>query len=189
MIMSMYKRICVTNRKLVSGDFLEQITQAIESGCDAVILREKDLEEKEYEQLAGQVLDICKRHFIPCMLHTYTQVADHLGADALHLSYEAFLQLQGEQRMHFTIQGVSVHSVQEAAIAYQAGATYLTAGHIFATDCKKNVPPRGLGFLRSVCEAVPIPVYAIGGILPDHATECMQVGAAGVCMMSYYMHC
>lgn len=187
--MSTCKRICVTNRKLVSGDFLEQITKAIESGCDAIILREKDLEEKAYEQLAGSVLAISKKHFIPCMLHTYTEVADRLGSDALHLPYEAFLQLQVEQRRHFSILGVSVHSVEEAIAAYQAGATYLTAGHIFATDCKKNVPPRGLDFLRSVCEAVPIPVYAIGGIQPDHATECMQVGAAGVCMMSYYMYC
>ena len=64
----------------------------------------------------------------------------------------------------FKVIGTSVHSVEDAIKAEQLGATYMTAGHIFATDCKKGLPPRGLDFLKNVCDAVEIPVYAIGGI-------------------------
>ena len=64
----------------------------------------------------------------------------------------------------------------------------MTAGHIFAPDCKKGLPPRGLPFLRSVCEAAEIPVYAIGGIhTEEQAEEAMAAGAAGVCVMSEAM--
>lgn len=51
--------------------------------------------------------------------------------------------------------------------AEQLGASYLTAGHIYATDCKRGLPPRGLGFLKEVCREVSIPVYGIGGIKFD----------------------
>jgi thiamine-phosphate pyrophosphorylase len=105
------------------------------------------------------------------------------------MSVEGFLNLSAEQKKKFVVLGVSIHSVEEAISAYQAGATYLTAGHIFTTDCKKDLPPRGLDFLHTVCTAVPIPVYAIGGIDENNTITCIQEGAAGVCMMSSYMQC
>ena len=85
----------------------------------------------------------------------------------------------------FLAVGCSVHSVEEAKEAQKLGATYLTAGHIYTTDCKKGLPPRGLDFLREICNAVTIPVYAIGGI---HAgtrqiQEVMDCGASGACIM------
>jgi thiamine-phosphate pyrophosphorylase len=98
-----------------------------------------------------------------------------------------FLAMPEVQKAMFTTRGASVHSVEDAILAQKSGATYLTAGHIFATDCKKGVPPRGLLFLREVCTAVSIPVYAIGGIHKENAVMCIEQGAAGVCMMSEYM--
>ena len=79
--------------------------------------------------------------------------------------------------------------MQEARRAQQLGADYLIAGHIYPTDCKKDLPPRGLNFLREVCGAVSIPVYAIGGIHPDadQIRQVMNAGAAGACIMSAAM--
>lgn len=88
----------------------------------------------------------------------------------------------------FETVGVSVHSTDEAKEAIRLGATYLTAGHVFLTDCKKGVPARGLDFLRAVCDAVPVPVYAIGGITPQNAPDCLAAGASGVAVMSGVMN-
>jgi thiamine-phosphate pyrophosphorylase len=88
----------------------------------------------------------------------------------------------------FTHIGTSVHSVREAIQAQKAGATVLTAGHIFETDCKKGLPGRGLDFLKNVSEAVTIPVYGIGGVTPDNLPALVEAGAAGGCMMSLSMH-
>ena len=85
--------------------------------------------------------------------------------------------------------GVSIHSVSEAIEAVNLGATYITAGHIFATDCKKDIPPRGLSFLSSVCSSVNIPVFAIGGISPENAQKAINAGADGICIMSGLMNC
>ena len=85
--------------------------------------------------------------------------------------------------------GASCHSVAEAVEAERLGCTYITAGHIFDTDCKKGVPGRGLSFLQEVCETVRIPVYAIGGVTHENFPEVKRVGAAGVCVMSGLMTC
>ena len=71
--------------------------------------------------------------------------------------------------------------------AEKLGCTYITAGHVFATDCKKGLPPRGLSFLKEVCYSVTIPVYAIGGIDENNMEAVRQAGAAGGCMMSGFM--
>jgi thiamine monophosphate synthase len=65
----------------------------------------------------------------------------------------------------------------------------LGAYHIFPTGCKPGVPPRGVELLRQVCRAVPLPVYAIGGISPELFPAVLQAGAAGACVMSGPMTC
>ena len=78
---------------------------------------------------------------------------------------------------------------EEAIEAQKLGATYISAGHIFATDCKKDLPPRGLEFLKEDCNSVTIPVYAIVGIkLSDvQMDEIIKCGAKGGCIMSGMM--
>ena len=71
--------------------------------------------------------------------------------------------------------------------AQALGCTYITAGHVFETDCKKGLPGRGLDFLRNVCAAVDIPVYGIGGIDADNIALVRDTGASGACLMSSLM--
>ena len=71
--------------------------------------------------------------------------------------------------------------------AQALGCTYITAGHVFETDCKKGLPGRGLEFLRNVCVAVDIPVYGIGGIDSDNIALVRNAGVSGVCLMSSLM--
>ena len=83
--------------------------------------------------------------------------------------------------------GTSIHSVEDAIFAESHGADYITAGHIFTTDCKKGLPGRGIEWLKTVCDAVSIPVYAIGGISDANAGELSDCGISGYCMMSASM--
>ncbi len=184
-------KICITNRHLVEDDFLTQIEKVAKSDCAMIILREKDMQENEYMQLAQQVLDICRKNHKTCILHTYPGAALKLKADGIHFPLPVLLEYAQKhgvpKSINFGKIGTSVHSVEEAKKAVKCGATYLTAGHVFLTDCKKSVPARGLDFLADVCNAVNVPVYAIGGINDKNAGDCIQAGAAGVCMMSGYM--
>ena len=189
MIICMSDILCVTNRALCHTDFLVQIEKIAACQPAGIILREKDLSEAEYTVLAKQVMDICKKYHVPCMLHSFADVAISLHADAIHLPLPVLRTLSAEQKAKFRTIGASCHSVEDAIEAQNLGCTYITAGHVFVTDCKKGLPPRGLDFLKSVCESVCIPVYAIGGIDSENITSVREVGASGACMMSGLMCC
>ena len=79
--------------------------------------------------------------------------------------------------------------MEDAIAAESLGCTYITAGHIFATDCKKGLPGRGLNYLHEISTAISIPVYAIGGISADNIAAVRAAGAAGACVMSGAMQC
>ena len=184
-----YKNVvAVTNRSLCERPFLEQIERVCACHPKALILREKDLPEEEYFLLAKDVLGICRQYQVSCILHTYVEAARKLGHPCIRLPLFLLEKYQGKLG-DFQETGCSVHSVEDALKAQQLGATYVTAGHIYTTNCKKGLPPRGLEFLGEVCKAVTVPVYAIGGIHPgtDQLFQVMRNGAAGGCIMSDMM--
>lgn len=186
--------VCVTNRTLCREPFLKRIEKLAKSGIDRIILREKDLPLEEYRKLSKEVKEICSRY--GTFLTVYA-----LDVHSIQMSYSDFIAFGSEKRNiggeagvelpdRKTQTGVSVHSVPEAITAEKLGASYLIAGHIFATGCKANLPPRGIDFLREVCTSVSIPVYAIGGMdTQDHVTQAMKCGAEGICVMSSLMQC
>jgi thiamine-phosphate pyrophosphorylase len=180
--------IAVTNRLLCQGDFRERLEQIARCRPHSIILREKDLSPAEYEELAAECLPICSRYNVPLVINSHFDVARKLKLPRIHLPLETFLKHRDELGC-FQQTGVSVHSREEALRAEGLGAGYLIAGHIFPTDCKQGVPPRGLEFLREVCAAVSIPVFAIGGITQFNVRDVLQAGAAGVCVMSQLMTC
>ena len=176
------KIICVTNRKLCANPLEQQLDFLAKKGITRVILREKDLPEEEYAELAKRVLGVPE---IELFIHYFPSVARELSVKKIHLP---LAKLTREICGEFEVVGASVHSVEEAVLAEKLGASYVTAGHIFATDCKKGVPPRGLEFLENVCKSVKIPVYAIGGISRGNMHLALEKGAAGVCVMSGLMN-
>ena len=191
----MYKILAITNRHLCNNDFLTQIQDICSLNekntvikSVSIVLREKDLSENEYKDLAAKVMKICKNNNTECILHTYYKVAKELNCKKIHLPLHG-LKSNPDVCKEFNEVGVSIHSVSEAIEAVNLGATYITAGHIFSTDCKKDIPPRGLSFLSSVCSSVNIPVYAIGGISPENAEKAINAGADGICIMSGLMNC
>ena len=185
----MSELLCVTHRKLCRGDFLERVEALAACRPRGIILREKDLPEREYEALAARVMAVCKARGVNCILHSFVRTALALDTKALHVPMHILRDMSGEERKHFEILGASCHSAEEAREAEMLGCTYVTAGHIFATGCKPGLPPRGLEFLHEVCGAVSIPVYAIGGIGPDNIAAVRAQGAAGACVMSGAMEC
>ena len=190
--MSELPLIAVTDSAICPRPLAEQIerlAKLTELRPQAVILRAKALDKAAYRTLALQAQQSCEAAGIPLILHSDWQLARELGISMLHLPLALLRQISEYERAYFTWLSTSVHSVGEAQEAQALGATVLIAGHIYTTQCKTSLAPRGLGFLQSVCSAVSLPVYAIGGIDFDaeqHA-ELQANGARGACVMSAYM--
>ena len=183
----MCKIICITNRSLCGNNYLSRLEAVAAAHPYAMILREKDLSEAEYLRLAEKAKAICEKHQTPLILHSFPNAAKALNHKAVHLPMPILRRLSDRERAHFTVLGASCHSVEEAKEAERFGCTYITAGNVFETDCKKGLPGKGVEFLREICESVNINVYALGGISVWNIAEVMRSGADGACIMSGFM--
>ncbi len=187
MIICMCKIICVTNRLLCKESLLSRMEMIAEAKPHALILREKDLDEKAYEALAREVIRICRRHDVLCILHYHYRVAKRLEHKAFHAPLHVIEEMSESEKKYFTVLGASCHSTKDAIKAEKLGCTYITAGHIFDTECKSGIPGRGANFLRDICKSVNVNVYAIGGISEKNISEVIKNGAAGACIMKSVM--
>lgn len=179
MIIFMFKIICITDRKLCQEDFLTRIEKIASAKPDRIIFRDKECSDEEYATFAFKVLEISVKYGVPCSVCRNVDFGNNIHISMSMLRHFPFRDLTG----------ASVHSVDEAVEAEKKGVDYVIAGHIFETPCKPDLAPRGLDFLKQVCNAVKIPVYAIGGINADNIHLIAKAGADGACIMSGFMTC
>ena len=176
-----FEIIAVTARNLCPRPLWEQIPRIREAGITRVILREKDLSEDAYTVLAEKVLRACEECCVTLVIHNFSESARKLGIYKLHMPISL---LTPSLCREYDTTGTSVHSTEQLLQAEAIGADYIIAGHIYATDCKKGLTPRGPVFLKEICNQSKMPVYAIGGSTPDRIPELRLTGAAGACIMS-----
>lgn len=151
---------------------------------DSLILREKDMEITSYLRLLEKIYRICEKYEISLFPHFFWELAVDMGIKNIHIP---FYKATDVDRDKFFNIGISVHSVDEAKISQNLGASYVNFGHIFETDCKRGIKPRGVKLLGEVVKYVDIPVFAIGGIGYKNYEYVLEFGASGVCMMSEIM--
>ena len=171
----------MTARNLCPRPLWEQIPRIRQAGIRRVILREKDLTADAYTALAEKVLRACDDDGVMLVIHNFPDAARELGVQNLHMPLPLLTEALCRE---FETVGTSVHSTEQLRQAESRGADYVTAGHIFATDCKKGFPPHGISFLEDICAHSSVPVYAIGGISADNLPLIAETGAAGACIMS-----
>ena len=157
---------------------LDTARTAVEGGATVVQLRRKGTPTEELVEIGRRFPEL-EATFI---VNDDVEAAIELGADGVHLGRE---DTGAERALEAgLLLGLSAASVDEAKEAECAGASYVGAGPIWATPSKPDAdPPIGLGGLAEICEAVTIPVVAIGGIDATNAADCIRAGAAGVAVI------
>ena len=194
----------ITNRKLCENENLERQIEKIFSAYEkkiilknfeivALTLREKDLDKNEYLNLVKKIYPICEKYRIDLILHQNydLNLDEKYKIEGIHLSYDNFKSLNKNIREELIKKykriGVSIHSLVEAKETEILGASYIVAGHIFETDCKKGLEPRGLNFIKELSSVLTIPIFAIGGMDEKNSQSVIDSGAFGLCMMSSLM--
>ena len=176
----------VTDRAWVGEQTLyQQVESALKGGATCVQLREKHLDDAAIRAEALEISALCKQYHVPFILNDNVALAAECGADGVHLGQEDMDPAQARQILGpDAIIGVSAHSVAEAKAAVAAGADYLGCGAMFATTTKTDTTTLPKETLRAICEAVPVPVVAIGGIHKENLLSLADCGEAGVALVS-----
>lgn len=170
----------VTDRHWLNGASLyEQVEQAIEGGASFVQLREKELGQEAFLQEAIEIQKLCRKYRVPFVINDNVEIARSIDADGVHVGQSDMeagnvRALIGEDK----ILGVSAQTVEQAVLAEKRGADYLGVGAVFHTGSKADASEVSFETLKDICEAVKIPVIAIGGISRDNV---LSLGGSGIC--------
>ena len=176
----------VTDRSWFGTESLySQVKKAIDGGVTFVQLREKELAQEAFYKEALEIQALCREKNIPFVINDNVALAKKIDADGVHVGQEDMeagdvRSLLGPDK----IIGVSAHSVEEALLAEKRGADYLGVGAAFSTNSKKDVSCISHETIRDICQAVQIPVIAIGGINETNIEELKGTGICGVAVIS-----
>ncbi len=177
----------VTDRHwLKEGELLDTpVEQTLRGGTTFLQIREKDLEDAEFEEEALRLQKLCRKYGVPFIVNDNVELALRINADGIHVGQEDMeagrvREMLGPDR----ILGVSAQTVEDALRAEAAGADYLGVGAVFPTGSKDDAVEVSKETLKAICEAVSIPVVAIGGITYENVSELADTGIAGISVIS-----
>lgn len=176
----------VTDRSWLGEETLcAQVEKAIRGGVTFVQLREKELAEDEFEKEAYEIKELCRQNSIPFVINDNVDLAARVDADGVHVGQSDMEALEVRRKLGPNkIVGVSAQTVEQALKAQEMGADYLGVGAVFPTGSKNDADDVTHQTLQEICEAVDIPVIAIGGIGENNVTELKDCGLAGIAVIS-----
>lgn len=173
---------------LTEEEFLSRTEAALRGGITLLQLREKDKSTGQYMDLAQKVHRLTRKYNVPLIIDDRVDVALAVDAEGVHVGQSdmpvaAARKLLGADK----IIGATAKTVPQALEAYGQGADYLGVGAIYPTTTKVRTVLTSTDTLRDICNAVPIPVNAIGGLNRDNIHVLTGIPIAGICVVSAIM--
>ena len=169
-------------------EFLYRIEEALKGGVTIVQLREKAKSTREYTELALKVHELTRRYDVPLIIDDRADVALAVNAEGVHLGQSDMPVYMARKIMGADkIIGATAKTVEQAEEAYSQGADYLGVGAIYPTTTKVKTVLTSVETLRDICDSVPIPVNAIGGLNKDNIGVLKGVPISGICVVSAIM--
>ena len=176
----------VTDRAWTGKQTLyEQIESALAGGATCIQLREKNLSDEEFLKEAFQVKELCKGYRVPFIINDNVEIALKCDADGVHVGQKDMQAAEVRERIGADrILGVSAQTVEQAMLAEKNGADYLGVGAVFSTSTKEDARPVSHETLKAICQAVSIPICAIGCINKTNLLQLSGSGVDGVALVS-----
>ena len=176
----------VTDRSWLNGRTLyEQVEDALKGGATFIQLREKKLDKEDFLKEAIEIQALCRQYHVPFVINDDVDIALQIDADGVHVGQSDMEA--GDVRTKLgpdKIIGVSAQTVEQAVLAEQRGADYLGVGAVFPTGSKDDADDISHDTLQAICEAVQIPVIAIGGISKNNVLQLKGRGICGIAVIS-----
>lgn len=176
----------VTDRHWLGEETLyDQVKKALDGGATFVQLREKKLDREDFLAEALEIQKLCREYGVPFVINDEVSIAKDIDADGVHVGQSDMEAMDVRKVLGpDKILGVSAQTVEQAIIAEKHGADYLGVGAVFATGSKDDADDVSHETLKAICEAVSIPVIAIGGITKENVSELAGSGICGVAVIS-----
>ena len=176
----------VTDRTWLGDETLyQQVEKTLKGGATFIQLREKHLDDAAFLEEAVELKELCHRYHVPFVINDNVEIALKMDADGVHVGQSDMEAGNVREKLGpDKIIGVSAQTVEQAVLAEQRGADYLGVGAVFPTGSKDDADDVSHETLKAICEAVSIPVIAIGGISRNNVMELAGSGICGIAVIS-----
>jgi thiamine-phosphate pyrophosphorylase len=175
----------VTDRMWLGNNSLaEQVEECIRGGATFIQIREKDITFDEYLALANEIKKVTDKYKVPFVINDDVDVAIACEADGVHVGQRDMQAADVRNKIGDKILGVSAQTVEQAVLAEKMGADYIGVGAVFSTTTKLDANAVSVETVKAICQAVSIPVVAIGGITKDNIVLLKGSGVDGVAVVS-----
>ena len=169
-------------------EFLRRTEAALQGGVTFLQIREKEKTTREYLSLARKVHELTRKYNVPLIIDDRLDIALAIDAEGVHLGQSDMpIDLARKTLGPDKIIGATAKTVPQALEAWQQGADYLGVGAIYPTTTKVKTVLTSTDTLRDICNAVPIPANAIGGLNQDNIDILAGIPIAGICVVSAIM--
>ena len=169
-------------------EFLRRTEAALQGGVTFLQIREKEKTTREYLSLARKVHELTRKYHVPLIIDDRMDIAMAIDAEGVHLGKSDMpIDLARKILGPDKIIGATAKTVPQAVEAWQQGADYLGVGAIYPTTTKVKTVLTSTDTLRDICNAVPIPANAIGGLNRDNIDVLAGIPIAGICVVSAIM--
>ncbi|MCR5599100.1 MAG: thiamine phosphate synthase [Lachnospiraceae bacterium] len=176
----------VTDRHWLGDRTLyEVVKESLDGGATFIQLREKNLDQAHFLEEARELKKLCAEYQVPFVINDNVDIAMQMDADGVHVGQSDMET--GDVRAKLgpdKIIGVSAQTVEQAILAEKRGADYLGVGAVFPTGSKDDADDVSHETLRAICQAVSIPVIAIGGITVENTPLLKGTGICGIAVIS-----
>lgn len=175
----------VTDRRWIHDSLYDDVEKALKGGVTCVQMREKNLDYQSFVRNAEKIKKLCQKYHVPFIINDNVDVMLAVDADGIHVGQHD-MKVQDVRKIigPCKILGVSSQTVEQALLAYRAGADYLGVGAVFLTKTKDDAIEVDKQILKEICKSVPIPVVAIGGINQNNILELKDSQIDGVAVIS-----
>lgn len=161
------------------------VRESLDGGVTFLQLREKNLDEEHFYEEAVKLQKMAAEYGVPFVINDNVDIAIRMNADGVHVGQNDMEA--GDVRALIgpdKILGVSAQTVEQAVAAEKRGADYLGVGAVFPTGSKDDAVEVSHETLKAICEAVSIPVVAIGGITRENIPQLAGSGIVGIAVIS-----
>ncbi|MBQ0040270.1 MAG: thiamine phosphate synthase [Treponema sp.] len=176
----------ITDRYWLNGrNLTDDVELALKGGTTMLQLREKNLDEENFYKEAVELKALCAKYKVPFIINDNVELAVKVNADGIHVGQNDMVAQDVRAMIGpDKILGVSTQTVEEAILAEKMGADYLGVGAVFPTGSKDDCWVLTHQLCKEICEAVKIPVVAIGGVKKENIKDLKGLGFAGISVIS-----
>ena len=133
---------------------------------------------------AIEIKELCRKYNVPFVINDNVDIALEMDADGVHVGQSDMEALDVRAKLGpDKFIGVSAQTVEQAILAEKHGADYLGVGAVFPTGSKDDAEEVTFETLKAICQAVKIPVIAIGGISKGNVLELAGSGICGIAVI------